>query len=46
MKVQVKKSGGSLIIILPYIFVRNYELKEGDEVNISDIFKVKKQWDY
>ena len=43
MKVQVKKSGGSLIVILPYIFAREYKLKEGDIVDISDIVKIEEE---
>jgi len=39
MKTEVKKSGGSLIIILPKQFVKYHNLKEGDWVDISDIIK-------
>lgn len=39
MKVQVRKNGGSMILILPKPFVKYHELEEGDWVDISDIVK-------
>ena len=43
MITQIKKRGGSLIIVLPSEFVKYMELEELDWVNISDLHKVVKQ---
>ena len=43
MITQIKKRGGSLIIVLPAEFVKYMELEELDWVNISDLHKVVKQ---
>jgi len=43
MITQIKKRGGSLIIVLPAEFVKYMELEEEDWVNISDLHKVVKQ---
>ena len=43
MKTQIKKRGGSLVIVLSAEFVRYMDLNEGDWVDIGDLHKVVKQ---
>jgi len=39
---QIKKYGGSMIIVLPREFMKFRDLKKGDWVNIDKIEKIKK----
>jgi len=43
MITQIKKYGNSTIIILDPNFMRFYDLKVGNWVDLSDIVKVKKE---
>lgn len=43
MIVQIRKSGGSFVVTIPVPMMKVYDFKEGDFVNISDIFKVEKK---
>jgi len=43
MITQIKKRGGSLIIVLPSEFVKYMGLEAEDWVNISDLHKENKQ---
>ncbi|HEX9739638.1 MAG TPA: hypothetical protein VGA29_02590 [Ignavibacteriaceae bacterium] len=43
MITQIKRRGGSLIIVLDPVFAKFHELKEDDWLNISDAYKVVKK---
>jgi len=41
MEVEAQKIGGSLVFVLPRLFKKINDVKEGDIFNISDSYKVK-----
>jgi len=43
MKVQVKKIGGSLGIVLPSTVCKYHQLKENDWIDISDIIVIPEE---
>lgn len=43
MITQIKRYGGSLVLLLDPTFLKFHDLKEGDWLDLSDVHKVKKE---